>query len=77
MVYDCITPAGSQSSRMYGLPKVHKEYISLRPILSMESSVQHVLAKYLAKLLQPISDLFSSCVPDSFQFSSFTRNSDL
>lgn len=75
MVYNLIRPAGSQHSPMYNLPGVHKEVTPLRAILSMMGSIQHELAKWLNELLQPYSDLFSTCVPDSFGFSSFIRNS--
>ena len=44
-VYEFIRPVGSQRPRMYGLPKIHKPGISLRPILSMCHSAQHSLAK--------------------------------
>ena len=44
-VYEFFRPVGSQSLRMYGLPKIHKPGIPLRPILSMCHSVQHSFAK--------------------------------
>ena len=34
-VYETIRPVGSQRPRMYGLPKIHKKEVPLRPILSM------------------------------------------
>ena len=34
-VHDRIKPVGAQRPRMYGLPKIHKENIPPRPILSM------------------------------------------
>ena len=46
-VYNNIRPSGSQRLRMYGLLKTHKTNIPLRPILSMVSSLQHGLAKFL------------------------------
>ena len=39
---------------MYGLPKIHKQNALCCPILSMISSAQHELAKFLAALLQPV-----------------------
>ena len=56
-VYEFIRPVGSQRLRMYGLPKIHKSGILLRPILSMCHSAQHSLARWC-------------CVKDSFTFSS-------
>ena len=44
-VYEAIRPTGSQQSRMYGLTKIHKRDVPLRPILSMTGSAQHQLAK--------------------------------
>lgn len=45
---------------MYGLPKVYKEGINHRSMLSIVGSVQHEMAMWLAVLLQPISHLYSS-----------------
>ena len=54
---------------MYGLPKIHKKDVFLRPILSMTGSAQHQLAKWLTSLLQPVfQNLSSNCVSDSFTF---------
>ena len=54
---------------MYGLPKIHKNYCPLRPILSMIGSPQNNLAKYLVKILVPVLDKFSNySLKDSFQF---------
>ena len=44
-IYEFIRPVGSQRPRMYGLPKIHKTGIPLRPILSMCHSAQQSLAK--------------------------------
>ena len=48
-VYKWTKPAGSIRPRMYGVPKVHKEGIPVRPILSMIGSPQHATAKWLAQ----------------------------
>ena len=52
-VYDRIRPTGSQRPQMYGLPKIHKPNVPLRPILSMIGSAQHELAKWLSEVLDP------------------------
>ena len=50
----------------------------LRPILSMTSSAQHQLAKYLSSLLQPVLFLYSSnCILDSFTFADIIKSSKL
>ena len=68
-VYEVIRPTGSQRPRMYGLPKIHKQDVPCRPILSMIGSAQHELAKFLAALLQSILELYSTnCINDSFSF---------
>ena len=74
-VYEAIRPTGSQRPRMYGLPKVHKKDVPLRPILSMTGSSQHQLAKWLTSLLQPVLlNLSSNCILDSFTFVNEVKN---
>ena len=73
-IYEFIRPVGSQRPRMYGLPKIHKPGIPLRPILSMCHSAQHSLAKWLVEVLNPVLEFYSlCCVKDSFTFSSIIR----
>ena len=56
---------------MYGLPKIHKTGIPLRPIMSMVGSAQHRLAKYLVKVLKPVDDFYSThVIKDSLDLSS-------
>ena len=56
---------------MYGLPKIHKSGIPLRPILSLCHSAQHALTKWLIQLLNPVLKFYSGfCDNDSFSFSS-------
>ncbi|XP_045463784.1 uncharacterized protein LOC123673342 [Harmonia axyridis] len=58
----------SRIPRIYGLPKVHKPDIPLRPIVSAFGSPTHHLAKYLASTLQPLAEESSSHVMNSFHF---------
>ena len=44
-------PKGSQPARLYGLAKVHKQNIPMRPVLSMPGSAYHKVALYVAKCL--------------------------
>ena len=77
-IYDAILPSGSQRPRMYGLPKTHKEGTPLRPTLSMTDSFYHELGKWLAGLLQPVLERFSShCISDSFTFAKTMQNLDI
>ena len=57
-VYEAIYPSGSQPSRIYGLPKMHKPRAPnstppFRPIVSSIGTYNYSLAKYLSNLLQP------------------------
>ena len=62
---------------MYGLPKTHKEGTPLRSMLSMTGSSHHELGKWLAGLLQPVLERFSShCISDSFMFAKTMQNLD-
>ena len=50
----------------------------LCPILSMTGSSQHELGKWLAGLLQPVLERFSShCISDSFTFAKTMQNLDI
>ena len=63
---------------MYGLPKTHKEGIPLRPSLSMTDSSHHELGKWLAGLLQPVLERFSShCISDLFTLAKTMQNIDI
>lgn len=48
-----IRPSGSIRPRLYGLPKIHKDGVPVRPILSMVGSAQHKVAQWLSTLLEP------------------------
>ena len=43
-LYQQIKPRGSQPARLYGLAKVHKNDVPLRPVLSMPGSAYHKIA---------------------------------
>ena len=68
-IYERIRPVGTSRPRMYGIPKVHKTGVPLRPILSMTNAPQHELAKWLAELLRPVVNKYSEhTVKDAFEF---------
>ncbi|KAG8236617.1 hypothetical protein J437_LFUL012809 [Ladona fulva] len=48
-----LRPQAPVPPRLYGLPKIHKEGVPLRPIVSAINSPNYLLARYLAKLLTP------------------------
>ena len=45
---------GGQAPRLYGLAKVHKEDIPVRPVLSMPGSPYHAVAEYVADCLAKV-----------------------
>ena len=68
--YENIYPVGSQPSRLYGTPKLHKSFTNfppLRPIVSSINSFNYNLAKYLCNLLQPKTSSINS-TQDTFTF---------
>ncbi|KAK5644761.1 hypothetical protein RI129_006061 [Pyrocoelia pectoralis] len=48
-----LTNTEAISPRLYGLPKIHKANVPLRPIVSTIGSPTYGLSKYLTRLLQP------------------------
>ncbi|MES9973352.1 MAG: reverse transcriptase domain-containing protein [Candidatus Thiodiazotropha sp.] len=76
--FNQVKPTGSRIPRLYGLPKVHKNGAPLRPILDMNGSPYHALAKWLTNKLKPLRDrLAGHCVKDSFQFVEHVRDQRL
>ncbi|KAJ4426524.1 hypothetical protein ANN_27338 [Periplaneta americana] len=49
-----VSPSGSIPPRLYGLPKIHKPEVPLRPIVDAIGSPMYRLARYLTNLLQPL-----------------------
>ena len=49
-----IRPHGSRLAHMYGLPKLHKQGVPLRPVLSATGTYNFKLAKWLNSILQPL-----------------------
>ena len=77
-VYKTIFPVGSSRPRMYGLPKIHKLDVPLRPILSMCGSSQYNISKWLCEHLKPVVQYYGErCVRDSFMFSDAVRTKGL
>lgn len=73
-----LTPTGSTFPKLYGLPKVHKPDVPVRPILSMVNTPTHKLAKWLVEILRPVRDAVSqNVVKDSFDFVNIIRSIDL
>ena len=48
-------PTGAGIPKFYGLPKVHKAGVPLRPIVSSRRSVTYNTSKELARILKPLA----------------------
>ena len=78
VVYESIRPTGSVIPRLYGLPKIHKPGVPLRPILSMVNSPYHATARWLAELLEPVRQHVSQhSLRDTFQFVDQIKDSNI
>ena len=53
--YNRLWPTGSQPARLYGLAKVHKLVVPLRPVLSMPGSVYHPIAVQVTEWLNVVT----------------------
>ena len=63
-----LTPKHSVAPRIYGLPKVHRESMPLRPIVSSINSPCYNLAKHRTDILAPLSGEGTSYIKNSQQF---------
>ena len=52
-IFESLIPVGSQPGKIYGMAKVHKEGVPLRPVVSMINTSEYFLAKYLDTFIQP------------------------
>ena len=66
--YKKMYPTGTSSPKLYGLPKIHKKEIPLRPIVSSQGSVSYGVAKELARILKPLSGNNNHQVLNSREF---------
>ncbi|KAL9965907.1 hypothetical protein ACROYT_G029766 [Oculina patagonica] len=62
-VYNKIRPRHKQPPRIYGLPKIHKADIPLRPIVSCVNTFAYDLSAYLANILSPLTESLFTNVP--------------
>ena len=63
--------------RIYGVPKVHKPNIPLKPIINTIGSPTNLLAKHLAKKLRSLSGDTPSYIKDSYSFVQWINNIEL
>ena len=74
--YNELYPTGSRIGILYGLPKIHKLNVPLRPILSYVNHYSYKPTKFFIPLLTPISTN-SFAVKDSFSFVQELVSSDI
>ncbi|CAF1691132.1 unnamed protein product, partial [Adineta ricciae] len=65
--YNFCYPCESQPTRLYGLPKVHKDGVPLRPILSASGTFNFGIAQLLARKLSHLAK-HSTVIEDTFKF---------
>ena len=66
-IADTVCRKGSRPAHLYGLPKTHKQQLSMRPILSSTETYNFALAKWLEEKLKPLS-LNQHTICDIFSF---------
>ena len=64
----CIYPTSDQPPKFYGLPKIHKPDLPLRPIVSGNGSVTEPCAKHLAKILNAVKGKNPHAIKNSQDF---------
>ena len=67
-VYDHLRPSATVCPKFYGLPKIHKPDVPLRPIVASQGSPTYNLAKYLAEILKPLVENSEHHVVNSKEF---------
>ena len=72
-LYFKLKPTDSQALIFYGLPKIHKASIPVRPIVSYSGSPLFNLSKYIANILKPYTLLNKQHYKNSKEFSEFIR----
>ena len=54
ILYKKLYPTGAVTTKFYGLPKIHKDGVPLRPIVSSRGSITYEVAKDLSRILKPL-----------------------
>ena len=60
-LFNKLRPSGSQPARLYGLAKVHKQDMPMRPVLSMPGSAYYNVAKQVAIWLSHVPECKINC----------------
>lgn len=72
-----LKPSHSAPPRLYGVPKIHKEGVPLRPITSMIGSPAYETAAYLTKIISPVLGKNEYAVSNSKSFVEEIKDLDL
>ena len=75
--YKMLYSSDGVCSRIYGLPKIHKPGIPLRPIVSFVNSATYAISGYLARILSPVVGNTDYTVKNSCEFADFIRDKTL
>ena len=67
--YKLLRSSDGLAPRLYGLPKIHKEGVPLRPIVSFVNSPAYNVSRYLARVLSPVVGNTDNTVKNSQHFS--------
>ncbi|GAB0087380.1 serine protease snake-like [Sergentomyia squamirostris] len=72
-----LTTHNSKTPRMYGHPKIHKENMPLRQIVSCIKSPTYKLSKFINEILTPIANKEGYSVKNSYEFVERIRNTEV
>ena len=67
-IYKILYPTGVSTPKYYGLPKVHKEGVPLRPIISNRGAATYKSAKELSRILKCLVEKFPHHVHNTHDF---------
>ena len=67
-LYHVLRPSGSQYPWIYGLPKIYKPDVPLRPIVSRIRSLSYQLSKHIASIMTPLTGQAESYIQNSRHF---------
>ena len=72
--YKKMYPTGAGIPKFYGLPKVHKAGVPLRPIVSSRGSVTYNTSKELVRILKPLAGRSTFSVHNTMDFVEQVKN---
>ena len=76
-LYKKMYPTGAVPPKFYGLPKIHKRDIPLRPIVSSRGSTNYEVSRKLARILRPLVGSSPHHIKNTGDFIEQTKGIDL